>query len=82
MLGLRTARPYPPSREVTGILNRESAEQLRKEVAAEIKTESESKPEPLLPPGMISEAEARQILMEKAIKAGDQAAVLAIQQED
>ena len=75
-------KPYPPSREGTSILNREAAGQLRKEVEAEIKAESEPKPEPPLPPGLISEAEARKILMEKAIKAGDQAAILAIQQED
>ena len=75
-------KPYPPSREGKSILNRAYAAQLRKEVEAEIKAESEPEPEPPLPPGMISEAEARKILMDKAMKAGDQAAVLAIQQED
>ena len=75
-------KPYPPSREATGLLNRESAEKLRREVEAEVKAESETKPEPPLPPGMISEAEARKILLENAMKAGDQKTVLAIQQED
>lgn len=39
---------------------------------------AEEKPKP----GMITEGEARRILIEKAVKSGDQATVLAIQQED
>ena len=84
LMGFGPPRAYGPSREGTILMNRESAAQLRKEVEEEIRAEREAKlkPEPECPPGMISEGEARRILIEKAIKEGDQAAVLAIQQED
>ena len=84
LTGFGAPAPFRPTKEDTIFLNRENAAQLRKEVEEEIRAEREAKlkPEPECPPGMISEGEARRILIEKAIKEGDQAAVLAIQQED
>ena len=84
LMGFGPPRAYGPSREGTILMNRESAAQLRKEVEEEIRAEREAKlkPEPECPPGMISEGEARKKLIEKALREGDQAAVLAIQQED
>ena len=82
LMGFGPPRAYGPSREGTILMNRESAAQLRKEVEEEIRTEREAKPRPECPPGMISEGEARKKLIDKALREGDQAAVLAIQQED
>ena len=82
LTGFGAPAPFRPTKEDTIFLNRENAAQLRKEVEEEIRAEREAKPKPECPPGMISEGEARKKLIEKALREGDQAAVLAIQQED
>ena len=89
----RTPGTYKPSmieltREQKRQINESSAEYLRNEIAEmeaaepEVKTKAAA-PEPReLVPGEISEAEARKILMDDAMKRGDQQALLEIPLED
>ena len=87
----RTPGTYKPSmielsREQKRQINESNAEYLRKEIAEMEAAEPEEKqkaPEPReLAPGEISEAEARKILMEDAMKRGDQQALTEIPLED
>ena len=89
----RTPGMYKPSmieltREQKRQINESNAEHLRKEIAKMEAAEPEEKkpaasPEPReLAPGEISEAEARKILMEDAMKRGDQQALMEIPLED
>ena len=89
----RTPGMYKPSmieltREQKRQINESNAEYLRNEIAEMEAAEPVEKtkaavPEPReLAPGEISEAEARKILMEDAMKRGDQQALLEIPLED
>ncbi len=79
--GLRPPKPFGMTKEDRDLVNRENAKYLRKQ--AEALCEPEAKPEPeVLPPGTISEAEARRKLIEDAMKRQDQEALLAIPRED
>ena len=88
----RTPGTYKPSmieltREQKRQINESNAEYLRKEIAEmeaeEPKKNTPAAPEPReLAPGEISEAEARKILMEDAMKRGDQQALMEIPLED
>ena len=87
----RTPGTFKPSLiELTGEqkrqINESNAEYLRKEIAEMEAKEPEVKtpaPEPReLAPGEISEAEARKILMDDAMKRGDQQALMEIPLED
>ena len=68
-------KPYPIRKEDRAIVANIRKEQLQKTLE-----EEDRKKEP--PEGMIRAAEARRILMEDAMKRGDQAAALAIPMED
>ena len=87
----RTPGTYKPSmieltREQKRQINESNAEYLRNEIAEMEAAEPEEKqkaPEPReLAPGEISEAEARKILMEDAMKRGDQQTLMEIPLED
>ena len=87
----RTPGMYKPSmieltKEQKRQINESNAEYLRKEIAEMEAKEPEEKtpaPEPReLAPGEISEAEARKILMDDAMKRGDQQALMEIPLED
>ena len=87
----RTPGMYKPSmieltKEQKSQINESNAEYLRKEIAEMGAKEPEVKtpvPEPKeLAPGEISEAEARKILMDDAMKRGDQQALMEIPLED
>ena len=79
--GFQPPKPFGPSKEDWDLINREKAKYLR--IQAEALSEPKEEPEPeILPPGAISEAEARQQLLEDAMKRRDQAALLAIPLED
>ncbi len=87
----RTPGMYKPSmieltKEQKRQINESNAEYLRKEIAEMETAEPEVKapaPEPReLAPGEISEAEARKILMDDAMKRGDQQALMQIPLED
>ena len=67
---------YPENKELAAMYIREDADQLRKQA-------KELNPEPPKPePGTISEGEARKILIEDAMKRGDQKALMEIPMED
>ena len=79
---------FPVDKEGLALANRERAERLRREIAEMEAVEAESEPpqdEPeqeQLPRGALSEAEARKLLMDEAIRRGDQQAILEIPLED
>ena len=79
---------FPVDKEGLALMNRERAERLRREIAEMEAVEAESEPpqdEPeqeQLPRGALSEAEARKLLMDEAIRRGDQQAILEIPLED
>ena len=79
--GFQPPKPFGPSKEDWDLINRERAKSLRKQAEALDEIKPEYEPE-VLPPGAISEAEARQQLMEDAMKRRDQEALRAIPRED
>ena len=79
--GFQPPKPFGPSKEDWDLINREKAKSLRKQAEALDELKPEYEPE-VLPDGAISEAEARQQLMEDAMKHRDQEALRAIPQED
>ena len=78
--GFQPPKPFGPSKEDWALINSERAKSLRKQEEA---LDEPEEPEPeVLPPGAISEAEARRQLMEDAICRKDQEALLAIPLEN
>ena len=82
-------RPFEPDREMSKLNKQMEAEAIRAELEAEEKQEAENKTrteskteEKQQNPGTVSEAEARKILMEDAMKRRDQKAIMAIPLED
>jgi len=85
----RPPKPFEPDREMTKLNKQMEAEAIRAELEAEEKQEAENKTrteskteEKQQNPGTVSEAEARKILMEDAMKRKDQKAIMAIPLED
>jgi len=83
-------KPFEPDREMTKLNKQMEAEAIRAELKAEekekeeeeIKTQTEQEEPKQQNPGTVSEAEARKILMEDAMKRKDQKAIMAIPLED
>ena len=84
-------KPFEPDREMTKLNKQMEAEAIRAELKAEeereteeeINTQAERHEEPKQQkPGTVSEAEARKILLEDAMKRKDQKAIMAIPLED